>query len=128
METMRNSISVKELLEVQVLSGDANSEIIDMSGYDTALVLVGVGNITGTPDSLAVTVQESDAADFGSGVTAIEGGDAVTVAADTLYRFEARRTKRYMRVNYDFTGGTTPTVESYAVAVAANWAKPFNIV
>lgn len=128
METMKNSISVKELLEVQVVSGDDDSAIIDMAGYDTGLVLVGIGDITGTPDSLVITVQESDASDFGSGVTTIEGGDATTVAADTLYQFQVRRTKRYVRVNYNFTGGSTPTVESYAVALATNWAKPFNIV
>lgn len=125
---MKNAVSVKELLEVQVVSGDANSAIVDLAGYDTALVLVGVGNITGTPDSLVVTVQESDASDFGSGVTTIEGGAATTVAADTLYQFQVRRTKRYLRVNYNFTGGTTPTAESYAVALATNWATPFNIV
>lgn len=128
MQTMENSISVKELLEVQVVSGDANSAIVDMAGFDTALVLLGIGDITGTPDSLVVTIQESDASDFGSGVTTMEGGDATTVAADTLYQFQVRRTKRYMRVNYNFTGGSTPTAESFAEAIATNWAKPFNIV
>jgi hypothetical protein len=127
-ETMKNAVSVKELLEVQVLVGDGNSSIVDMSGFDTALVLVGIGNIGGTPDSLKVTVQESDVANFGSGITTMEGGDETTVTADNLYQFQVRRTKRYMRVNYNFTAGTSPDAETYAVALATNWAKPFNIV
>lgn len=128
---MRNTISVVDVYPVDTQAGDDTGVAIDMQakgGFQAALAMVGVGAITGAPTTVAVSFEESDAADFGSGVTVVEGGEAVNVAADTAYQFQLARSKRYIRMNIEFTGGTTPSAEVHGVAVLNNWAKPFNIV
>ena len=127
METMKNSIKVSELLPATSIEETAVGEIVDMAGKDTALVLMGVGAITGTPTSIVVTLQESDSATFATGVTTIKGGDATTVAEDTLYQFQVERTKRYLRPSIVVTGGTDPTALMHIHALLTNWARPFNI-
>lgn len=129
MEQMKNPITIVDMLPIAVRTGDGVSDAVDMyqgGDYETALVLLGVGNFTGTPDSVTAAVYESDDAAFGSSTVAA-GGEAQTVVADTAYQFKVKRTKRYLRLVYDFTGGTTPTAELHASAILTNWAIPFNI-
>lgn len=95
----------------------------DGEQYDSALVRVAVGNFTGTPDSLAVLVQESDTADFATPVTLA----TQTVVADTIYTLQVARTKKFIRAKADFTGGTNPTAELHVDAILCNWAIPMPV-
>lgn len=129
METMKNKIKVHDLFPIQVQSGDGQSSGVDFRqgpGYEAALIMLAVGNFTGTPSSVTAVIEESDTSDFSSGVTTMAGGAVTTLTADTAYTFEVKRTKRYGRIRFDFTGGTTPTAELHAVAILNNWALPFN--
>lgn len=111
-----------------VVSGNYLTGGRDGDQFDGGLVRVSVGNITGTPDTVAVSVQECDLVDFSSGATEVPGGEAFEVAADTSYTLELKRTKKFYRIYVNFTGGTNPTVELAAVAVLHNWATPAPIL
>lgn len=129
METMKNPIAVVSMLTNDAHSGDQNGDTIDMqqaAGYETALALASVGAITGSPTAVEISFEEDDASNFAS-ATAVEGGEATEVAADTQYSFQLKRTKRYMRAVLTFTDGTTPTAEVAIQALLTNWAKPFNV-
>jgi hypothetical protein len=129
METMKNPISIVDAVPIAVYTGDQNGAAIDMhqgGDYEAALFLLGVGNFTGTPTTVTVAIYESDDAAFGTSSVAA-GGAAQTVVADTAYRFQVKRTKRYLRPVVDFTGGTTPTAELHMSAILNNWAVPMNI-
>ena len=126
---MRNPITIVDAVPIAVYTGDTNGAAIDMQqgpGYETALVHLGVGNFTGTPTTVTAAIYESDTANFASSSVAA-GGAAQTLTADNDYQFQVKRTKRYMRVVFDFTGGSTPTAELHAVALLTNWAIPMNI-
>lgn len=131
-ESMKEPIKVVELLGIGVHTGDTNGDAVDMRpsnylAFEGALVRVAIGDITGTPDSLKISVEESDSSTFASGNTVAEGGEEVTVEADAVYTLQVKRTKRYIRVVLNFTGGSTPTAEAHAEAVINNWAKPYNL-
>lgn len=121
-----------ELLAIQIIDATAEGSAIDTKlsegfSFDTALVNVEIGDVTGTPDSVKVKIEEDDDSAFGSASVA-EGGEEITVAADTSYKMEIQRAKRYLRAVVTITGGTTPTVEVYIGAILWNVAKPFPIL
>lgn len=129
MQTLQNAIRAVEFLRAQSLGASANGAGVDMGGnsFDSAFALVSVGAITGTPTSVTVKFEESDASDFGSGVTDMLGGAAVTVTQNTAHTFQLERRKRYARMVVTITGGTTPTVIIAGQGVLANWARPFTL-
>lgn len=98
----------------------------DGEQYDSALVRVAVGDIANTPDSLAISIEESDTADFAIATDAV-GGEAFAVTADTEYTKQVIRSKKFIRAKVNFTGGSSPTAELHIVAVLCNWAVPFPI-
>lgn len=129
-QTLVNNIKVVDIYPVATVSGDSTGTGVDMhaSGkFDAALAMVSIGAITGTPDSVKVSFVESDASNLGS-PTVVAGGEETTVASDTAYKFQLNRTKRYVGMKVDFTGGTTPSAVVHGVAVLNNWAKPFPVV
>ncbi len=137
MQELRGNIKQVDLLPIQIITSTATGtgSAVDMtpSGgdrFDAMLVKVAIGNIAGdvAPTSVKVKIQESDSSTFGSGVTTAEGGDEVTVSADTVYTFQVKRAKRYTRVIATVTGGTNPTVEIHVSAILCNWAKPFPLL
>lgn len=126
--TMKNAISIAQLIPLDALAANTDGAAVDMlqhQGYETALALLDVGAITGTPTSVTVVVEESDAEAFGSGVETLA---SQVVAAETLYQLQVARTKRYIRARVTFAGGTDPTAEVSCQALLTNWALPFNIV
>jgi len=126
-QELRGRIKVADIYPVATVSGDSTGTGVDMRqdvGFEQALAMVSIGAITGTPTSLKVSFVESDASNLGS-PSVVDGGAEVTVAADTAYQFQLKRTKRYIGMKVDFTGGTTPTAVVHGVAVLNNWAKPF---
>lgn len=129
METMNNPIKIVNLYTCDTQAGDDTGETVDMQqgpGFETMLGLVSIGAITGTPTSVKVSFVESDTNDFAS-TSVVSGGAEVTVAADSQYSFQLKRTKRYIRMVLDFTGGTTPSAEVAAMGVLTNWAVPMNV-
>jgi hypothetical protein len=129
METMKNPITIANMLDNDAHSGDQNGDTVDMQqagGYETALALASVGAFTGSPTTVEIYFEEDDDSGFGS-ATVVEGGEATEVSADSQYNFELKRSKRYIRAVLDFTGGSSPTAEVAIQALLTNWAKPFNV-
>lgn len=126
------NIKKVEVLAIQKIEETTEGSAVDTyladgSAFDTALVNVEIGDITGTPTSVKVKIEEDDDNAFGSASVAV-GGEEVTVAADTSYKMEITRKKRYLRVVATITGGTTPTVQVYVGAILWNVQKPFPIL
>lgn len=94
------------------------------ASFDTALALIEIGNITGTPTSVKVKVEEDDDSAFGAAAVAA-GGTEITVAADHSYTMEIKRTKKYLRIVVTTAGGTTPTVECFGAFILWNAQIPF---
>ncbi len=107
--------------------GDEVFELYTVSedlSFDSALALIEIGNITGTPTSVKVKVEEDDDSNFG-GAAVAEGGAEITVAQDHSYTMEIKRTKRYLRIVVTTAGGSTPTVECFGAFILWNAAIPF---
>lgn len=134
MQTLQNNISIKNAVPTKQYGSNlvGSENPVDCYGvepekFDSALVIVDIGIITGAPTGVAVSIIESDAANM-AGATVIDGGASVAVTASTLYTFQVARTKRYFGVTLTVTGGTTPTVGVSSSALLTNWAKPLPIV
>lgn len=97
--------------------------VSESSSYDTALVLIEIGNITGTPDSVKVKIEEDDDSEFG-GAAVIDGGVEITVVQDHSYTKEIKRTKRYLRAVVTTSGGSVPTIECCVVFLLWNAQVP----
>lgn len=133
MKALDQNIKRVTAIPIQVLVATTNGSAIDtfLSGqpaFETVLVDIAVGNL-GTQASTAVKIEESDSATFASGVTTAKGGEEITVAADTGYKMEIERIKRYLRAVVTLTTpGVTPTVETYIGMILWNATKPFPIL
>ena len=133
MKTLVGEIKLVKLLSNVSVTETTNGSAIDSRVansllFDTALITANVGAITGTPDSVTITIQESDSSTFASGNTTAEGGDAQTVVANGQYVWQVRRTKRYLRAVVTVTGGSTPTALIAVEGLLTNWATPFPII
>lgn len=115
MRDLYHKIGVVHLLDAQnVTNTDTNSLILDMQGFESAVLLAHIGAIT-TPDAnsyLVPTLQHSD--------TTVDGDFASVDAADIIGAFtkidaaaedqvtqyvQYRGIKRYVRVRFEFTDG-----------------------
>ena len=99
----------------------------ESESFDTALALIEIGNITGTPTSVKVKVEEDDDSEFG-GASVAAGGTEITVVQDHSYTMEIERSKRYLRIVVTTAGGSAPTVECCGVFLLWNAAKPYPIL
>lgn len=103
----------------------------DIAQAQSALVLMNVGNITGSPTSVKVKIQEANDVGFVTSPTTARGGDEVTLTqilgANTAFRFEVEPSKRYLRAVITFTGGTSPTAVIAANAILSSLAVPFPV-
>lgn len=129
---MKEPIKIAALVQNAILEETTSGDALDMRpsnylGFEGAIVRADIGEITGTPDSVKVKIEESDSSTFASGNTVADGGAEVTVEASTAYVFQIQRTKRYIRAVVTVTGGTTPKVTTSIVAVLNNWARPYNL-
>jgi len=133
MKTLRQNIQIKQVLPIQVIVDTTEGAAIDTrqgggNNFDTALVNVEIGDL-GTQATTAVKIEESDTSDFSAGNQVAKGGEEVTVAADTSYKMEVERAKRYLRAVVTFaTPGVTPTAEVFIGAILWNAQKPFPVV
>jgi len=120
------SIPIQIIPSTGSLNGNAvDTKVSEMFRYDTALAFVEIGNITGTPTSVKVKIQECDVSTFATGATTANGGDEITVVQDHSYTMEIARTKRWLRIVVTTAGGTTPTVECFGAFILWNASKPF---
>lgn len=136
METLKNNIKVVTMIPLTVHNGDSDTGLdgsaVDMyvtsdgPAFDTALVTAVVGAVGADVSAATIKIEESDASDFGSGVTTCEGGDAVSVlAGDDTFSFQVKRTKRYIRAALEVEeDGAADDVELAVTAVLTNWALP----
>ena len=70
-----------------VTGSTIDTKLSEMYSFDTALVDVNVSRL-GTQASTKVKIEEADVSDFSAGVVIAEGGEEITVAADSSYKME----------------------------------------
>lgn len=117
--TPSDSLKVKAAVTSQALaSGATNGAIIDAAGFERALLVVNVGDMTGTSPTLDVKVQDgaasnlSDAADVsGAALTQIDGTHDQAVY---LLDLNLAKRKRYIRAVFTVGGTSTPTAPAGA--------------
>lgn len=132
MKTLNQNIQAKTLLPIQVITATNNGVGADTyfsakPTFDTALVDVAIGNL-GDQTSTKVKIEEADVSDFSSGATVAKGGEEITVTADTVYKMQIERKKRYLRSIVTITGGVAPSAEVYIGAILWNAEKPFPLI
>jgi len=129
---LQNDIKLVELIPIQVINTTTEGAAVDTYlpdgfKFPSALVKAGVGDL-GSQASTKIKIQEDDDSGFGTSSTA-EGGDEVTVSADSVYNFQIARKKRYLRAVVTFTTpGATPSAEIHISGILCDWGKPFPIL
>jgi len=131
-KTLKDNIKKVVAIPIQKITVTLNGSPIDtklseMYSFDTALVDINIGDL-GDQTSTTVKVEEADVLDFSAGVQVTEGGDEITIAADTQYKMEIAKAKRYLRAVITITGGVSPSAEVCIGMILCNWAKPFPIL
>lgn len=132
MKTLNQNIHPATLLPIGVITLTTNGAAVDTylgdrPAYDSGLVDIAIGNL-GDQTSTKVKIEESDASDFSSGVTVAKGGDEITVTADTGYKIQIERKKRYLRAVVTITGGSSPSAEVYVGALLWDAQRPFPVI
>jgi len=130
-KALNQDIKIVQFIPIQrptaTLNGSAiDTKLSEMFKFDTALVLINIGDL-GNQTSTTVKIEEDDASGFGSPSIA-EGGSEITVAADSVYKMEIARKKRYLRAVVTITGGTSPLAEVCVNGILWNAQKPFPIL
>jgi uncharacterized protein YaiE (UPF0345 family) len=132
---LKGEIKLVNALPIQTLTGTANittthpgsvldTKLSEMYSFDTALFQIQIGVLANAP-TVKVKVQEANKSDFTDASNAA-GGEEITVAANSSYKMEIERTKRYLRALVTMTSGATAgTVVIYVGATLCNWEKPF---
>ena len=93
---------------------------------ESAIIPVSIGNVTGSPTSVKVKIQESDTVAFSSSATAL-GGEEVTISRNTNFHFHVTPSKRYLRAVITFSGGSSPTAVVAGTAILSDIASPLVI-
>ncbi|WP_431729939.1 hypothetical protein [Verrucosispora sp. TAA-831] len=91
-----------------------NGISVDLANYDSAVVLVDAGTISGAGASLTVQVQHSDDNSTWTAVPddELDGVEPVITSANhqQIHKIGYRGIKRYLRVALTAKAGTTPTL------------------
>jgi len=129
MKTLNQNIHTATLLAIGVINATTEATGVDTylsnrPAYDSGLVDIAIGNL-GDQTSTKVKIEESDASDFSSGVSVAVGGEEITVAADTGYKMQVDRKKRYLRAVVTIDAGSSPSAEIYIGALLWNAQRPF---
>lgn len=129
MKTLNQNIHTATLLAIGVITATTEAAGVDTylsnrPAYDSGLVDIAIGNL-GDQTSTKVKIEESDASDFSSGVSVAVGGEEITVTADTGYKMQIDRKKRYLRAVVTIDGGSSPSAEVYVGALLWNAQRPF---
>jgi hypothetical protein len=119
---LNSNVAALESIRPQVATAAVDGETVDLRGYDSAVIVVSVGAITGTGGDATVTLEESD-----DGTTWADVADAdilgtePTLAANNDYQFGYIGDARYVRAT--FTLGTETNVALSAMVVAGHAHK-----
>jgi len=102
-----------------VITAAADGPVIDLDGFDSALVVVNTGAVVGDGD-FGVKLQESDqpASGFGDVAAADQlGAFPATLEASSVYRvgYIGSKRKRYIRLAITKGGGTSIALGAVAV-------------
>jgi hypothetical protein len=127
---LKNSIAPAQSLKATNQADPSvpvNGTGVDLAGYDTAVVLIDAGAITGAGATLTFEVQHSD---DNSTFTAVadadlDGAEPVISASndDQIHEIGYRGIKRYLRVAITAKAGTTPTLPVSASVVRGKARK-----
>lgn len=141
MRTIYDNVGVAKSIVPQSDSGGSpvNGSVVDTLGYNSAMLVLGTGAISGSPTttSIAVKLQEgsladgSDMADAKDNTGTNIGGTITAAGSILLARIEGLSTnrKRYLRIveTTTFSGGSTPAVLVHAnILLGRGSAKPAN--
>lgn len=104
-----------------VVNSDSQSTGVDISAYDSqvAFILSGL-NTAGSTPTLAVKVQHSDSS--GSGYTDVTGGaftGLITGAASEKIALNTDGLKKYVRLDFDIGGTSSPAYTIFAAILGA---------
>jgi len=129
MKTLNQNIHTATLLPIGTITETTEATGVDTylsnrPAYDSGLIDIAIGDL-GDQTSTKVKIEESDAADFSSGVSVAVGGDEITVSTDTGYKMQIDRKKRYLRAVVTIDGGSSPSAEVYVGALLWNAQRPF---
>jgi len=126
--TVTDNTAVWTCRSPNLVGSAIDTKLSEMYSFDTALVDIATGKL-GTQAATKVKIEEADISDFSAGVQTAEGGEEITVAADSVYKMEIARKKRYLRayVTIDASSGL-PKHEVFIGMTLCNWAKPFPIL
>jgi len=126
--TVTDNTAVWTCRSPNLVGSAIDTKLSEMYSFDTALVDIVTGKL-GTQAATKVKIEEADISDFSAGVQTAEGGEEITVAADSVYKMEIARKKRYLRayVTIDASSGL-PKHEVFIGMTLCNWAKPFPIL
>jgi hypothetical protein len=118
----RSSLAFVSSIVADVLDAAADGAGVDLQGYDSATVVLSVGDADGTNPTFEFIVQESDDNQSFSPVAAgdlIGSLPVITGANDEAsYAVAYRGVRRYLRVRLDDVGGTSdPEIPASAVVV-----------
>ena len=131
MKTLNQNIHPATLLPIGAITvttegAAVDSYLSDRPAYDSGLIDIAIGNL-GDQTSTKVKIEESDSSTFASGVTVAKGGEEITVEADTGYKMQIERKKKYFRAVVTITAGSTPSAEVYVGALLWDAQRPFPI-
>ena len=129
MRTLNQNIHTVTLLPIGSITETTEGNSVDTylsnrPAYDSGLIDIAIGNL-GDQVSTKVKVEESDAMDFSAEATVANGGEEITVQANTGYKMQIDRKKRYLRSVVTITGGSEGSGEVYVGALLWNAQKPF---
>ena len=119
-----NNLSAVTTLPPAVRTANENGSVVDLQGYQGALLAAIVGTITDGTHSL--TVQESDDGTGWSDVAATDlQGIFANLTSNTVQEVGYMGNKRYIRVNAIVSGATNGG--AYAVAVVRGAARKYPV-
>jgi len=116
---LNSNVAAFESTRPQVATGGVDGETVDLRGYDSAVIVVSIGAITGTGGDGTVTLEESD---DGTAWTDVADADILgsepTLAANNDYQFGYIGEARYVRAVLDI--GTETNIAASAMVVAGH--------
>jgi len=115
---LTNNVTVAESLRPAArTAATSNGEGVFLQGYDSAVVAVTIGALSGTAGDSVVTLEESDDNSTFTAVAAADilGATPAALAANTAYQFGYRGSKPYIRAVWTKGGETSVTASAVVV-------------
>lgn len=119
MRDLKSNVDVVQSLAPASRTGAVNGSGVDLSGYQSAMVVFDLGAIGGTSPSFTFAVQESDDNVNYANVQSsdLDGTPPVATSGNFVARVGYRGNKRYLRAAITSVSGTSPTLVCSATVV-----------